>query len=73
MAARSADSMTNAQGEFSARKPRDEPLQKGGVSTRPPLQILIRRTGLVKHVLKIIANTITAPNRPDRFPRRRRP
>ncbi|KIW91771.1 uncharacterized protein Z519_07741 [Cladophialophora bantiana CBS 173.52] len=30
MAARNADSMTNAQGEFMPRKPRDEPMEKHG-------------------------------------------
>ncbi|KAK5047293.1 hypothetical protein LTR84_006815 [Exophiala bonariae] len=30
MAARNADSMTNAQGEFHPRKPRDEPMQTSG-------------------------------------------
>lgn len=32
MAARNADSMTNAQGEFHPRQPRSEPLETGGVS-----------------------------------------
>lgn len=40
MASRNADSMTNAQGEFHPRKPRDEPLQTSGVSSVTHIPLL---------------------------------